>query len=267
MTDIELDPHPEPQPPPHNPYQSPGSWNLEPPAWEPPSSLGELRPVPWEDLEAQPGWWERLVEQMRLSFTNPMQMAERIPQTEGIWAPYRLLLITSVPGILLTVLGIAIFGSTAAFSRMPGSNPYAALGGMGLGMGIICVLVIVLYPLMLLLGMLLGGAINHLFLWIFGGTSQGVGLEQTIRTTAYASAVTQLVRIPAAIPFIGGCFGLLLLPLVIIILVYQGMALAKVHRTDTWRGVCAVFGILVLGCCCAGIAIAVIAAAASGRFH
>jgi hypothetical protein len=52
------------------------------------------------------------------------------------------------------------------------------------------------------------------------------------------------------IPFLGIMFSLLAFPVSIGLMVIEGMGLARMHKTDTWRGVCAALTPLFLICCC-----------------
>lgn len=263
---IELDPHPEP-PATGAPSSASAPW--DPPIQDP------LRPIPWEDAEAELSWWNRLVATVKLCFSAPLEAADRIPVTEGFWRPYCYLLLCSTPVLVFTALGQmlsvaiqgAIFGSLGA-SR---PNPFQELGLGTMGAGVIALIVIlfllVVMPLFLFLGMFIGGALTHLFLWMFGGTKEGVGLGQTIRCYAYANGAYQIVSAIGSIPVIGCFFLFLLIPFAIVWLVYYGLALARMHRTDSWRGVCAVFAPIFLVCCCAGIAIATAIGFAARHAH
>lgn len=236
-----------------------------PPEWTPPVQEA-LRPIPWEDAGALPSWWGRLVATVRMSFSAPMDAADRIPATEGFWQPYLYLLICSVPVLVFSAIGQML--SVAIQSSFLGSlgggrpNPFQELGLGALGAGAIALIVIlfllVAMPLFLFLGMFIGGALSHLFLWMFGGTKEGVGIGQTIRCYGYANGVYQLVSAIGSIPIVGCFFLFLLIPFAIVWLVYYGLALARMHRTDSWRGICAAFAPIVLTCCCVGITLAVV---------
>jgi hypothetical protein len=82
-------------------------------------------------------------------------------------------------------------------------------------------------------------------------------VDQTIRAHAYAQA---FIGLGAMIPYIG-----ILVQLAG--LVWMGMGLARMHRTDTWRGICAVFTPFLLLCCCAIIAAISIPAMIAARGH
>lgn len=229
-----------------NPFQAPSAAHLEP---APELPEGELRPVPWEDEAAEPSWWSRLKATLILTFKAPMEMADRIPATGGFWKPYLYLLACSVPVIVLSALGqlvsLAIQGAVTGMTGVQRPNPFQELGLGALGTGAIALIAIlfllVFMPLLMFLGIFIGGAINHFFLWMFGGTKEQVGLGQTIRLYTYAQGGYQVVAAASAIPIVGCIFLLVLIPFVFVWLTYQGLALARMHRTDSWRGVCAVF--------------------------
>lgn len=218
--------------------------------------VNPFRPVPFEDRDAIPGLWERILSMFKLAFTNPMELFERVPVTEGLAAPWRFYLLMSLPYLLLMGLAfllVATFGF-AAFAAATKGRP--ALVASGIGAGILVGLV-ALMPLFVFLGMVITGALDHFALWIWGGTRNGVGIAQTIRAAGYSGAVYLMVMLPiqilGMIPFIGILFSLLSLPLAVTFLVFKGMGLARIHRTDTWRGITAEISILVVGFCCAVI--------------
>jgi hypothetical protein len=88
--------------------------------------------------------------------------------------------------------------------------------------------------------MVIGGAFSHFFLWMWGGLKPGAGTNQTIRAYAYASS---FIQIGSLIPYLGILVHLAGM-------VVMGMGLARMHKTDTWRGVCAALTPLFLVCCC-----------------
>ncbi len=230
-----------------------------PPVWEPPAASAPeppaLRPVPFEDREALPGFWERVGAMFSLVFTHPFELFERVPTTDGFAAPWRFLLLLSVPIFLIVglVFGLVGMGAMMAALEEHGAEgrTFAALLPVGFG------LLLLLLPLFSFLGMLIGGALNHLFLWMWGGLRPGVGLKHTVRAYGYASAFLQ---IGGLIPYLG-----ILVQLAGMVVI--GIGLARMHRTDTWRGVCAALTPLVLVCCCLGAAMALIVPALIAAGH
>lgn len=230
-----------------------------PPIWEPPPAMApppSLRPVPFEDLEAMPGFWERVGAMFRLVFTQPFELFDRVPVTEGMGAPWRFLLLLSVP--IFLIMGAVFFfvGRVAAMATLEAragaeAHTFASL------VPVIFLVILLLMPLFSFLGMVIGGALNHLFLWMWGGLKPGVGADQSIRAYGYASAFLQ---IGGLIPYLG-----ILVQLAGIVVI--GMGLARMHKTDTWRGVCAALTPLVLVCCCGGILIAMLVPAMIAAGH
>ena len=222
----------------------------------PPLEAPLLRPIPFEDIEAIPGFWARIGAMFRLVFSNPMELFDRVPATEGLGAPWRFLLLLSIPVFLIMALLFFFVGMgiiLAALEQSGKSEGRTIAAVMPLIFGAI----LLLMPLFTFLGMLIGGMFNHVFLWMWGGLKPGVGMGQTIRAYGYASA---FIQIGGLIPYIG--FLVQIAGMVAI-----GMGLARMHKTDTWRGVCAALTPLILLCCCGLIAILAVPAiiAAAGR--
>ncbi len=203
-----------------------------------PAPAPTLRPVPFEDPEAFPTFWSRVGGMFQLVFSNPMELFDRVPVTEGLGAPWRFLLLLSIPVFLVMALVFFLVGMGIMLAALEqsGKDGRAVAAVMPLIFGGI----LLLMPLFSFLGMVIGGAFNHFFLWMWGGLRPGLGTGQSIRAYAYASA---FIQIGGLIPYIG-----LLVHLAGLIV--TGMGLARMHRTDTWRGICAALTPLFLVCCC-----------------
>ena len=234
-----------------------------PPLWEPPPVPAPqaplLRPVPFEDTEALPGFWARVGGMFSLLFTQPLELFDRVPATDGLGAPWRFLLLLSVPVFLVMALVFFFVGATAALAAM--DNHGAEGRTVAVFMPLILGIILLLMPLFSFLGMIIGGALNHFFLWMWGGLRPGVGLSQTIRAYAYAAAFLQLFQVIGLIPYLG-----ILIQFAGMVVI--GIGLARMHKTDTWRGVCAALTPLVLVCCCGAAFLAMVLPAliASGRY-
>ena len=211
----------------------------------PPASAPILRPVPFEDHEAFQGFWSRVGGMFRMVFSNPMELFDRVPITEGLGAPWRFLLLLSIPIFLIMALVFFLLGMGLMFAALEqvgkgGSRALAA------AMPLIFGVILLLMPLFTFLGMVIGGAFNHFFLWMWGGLKPGLGTSQSIRAYGYASA---FIQIGGLIPYLG-----ILVQLAGLVVI--GMGLARMHKTDTWRGICAVLTPVFLLCCC-GLAAAI----------
>ncbi len=231
------------------PRMTPPPVVFAPPQFE----LPNLRPIPFEDLEAFPSFWSRVGGMFRMVFSNPMELFDRVPVTEGLGAPWRFLLLLSIPVFLIVALVFFFVGMGIMLAALEQS-------GKGDGKAIAAILpvifgvILLLMPLFTFLGMVIGGAFNHFFLWMWGGLKPGVGTQQSIRAYGYAHAFLQIAGL---IPYLG-----ILIQLAGMVVI--GMGLARMHKTDTWRGICAVLTPLFLLCCCglaAALAIPAIIAA------
>lgn len=194
-----------------------------------------LPPVPFEDHENIPGFWSRVGKTFALAFSNPMEFFIRVPVTSGLVATWRFALLLSTPFLLIMMLVVAAFVFMVFNQTTSHSSAFPPLGMTVLfGGGM------VLSPLFVFIGILILGLLNHFLLWVWGGLRHGESLEQTCRAVGYTLAFTQLVGwVPILGPF--AQLG---------VLVVLGMGLARMHHTETWRGVCAVFTPVLLCCAC-----------------
>ncbi|MBK8572375.1 MAG: YIP1 family protein [Holophagaceae bacterium] len=213
--------------------------SLPPQFSEVPAFTPALRPVPFEDPEAFPSFWSRVGGMFRLVFSNPMELFDRVPVTEGLGAPWRFLLLLSIPVFLVMALVFFLVGMGIMLAALEqtGKGDGKAIAAI---MPVLFGVILLLMPLFSFLGMVIGGAFNHFFLWLWGGLRPGVGTGQSIRAYGYASA---FIQIGGLIPYIG-----ILIHLAGMIVI--GMGMARMHKTDTWRGICAVLTPLFLLCCC-----------------
>ncbi len=198
-----------------------------------------MRPVPFEDLEALPGFWERVGAMFRLVFSHPLELFDRVPVSDGLGAPWRFLLLLSIPVFLIVAMIFFVFGigmMMAALEQAGKGDGRAFAAAMPIIFGVL----LLLLPLFTFLGMIIGGAFNHFFLWMWGGLKPGLGTRQSIRAYGYASA---FIQIGSLIPWLG--FLIQMAGMVMI-----GIGMARMHRTDTWRGICAVLTPVFLLCCC-----------------
>lgn len=214
--------------PDQNPLQTTESNVLETP-WD----ASELRPVPWEDPESFPGFWKRLGGMFSLLFSNPLGLLDRIPVTEGLGPAWRFSVLMAIPYMAFMLLMFAFVGSITMFTAPDPNMPKGLLVGIFGGE-------LVLIVAMLMTGMFIAGAIFHAMLWMWGGTRDGQGLGQTIRLCGYAWGFVHLGMVVPCVNLFAGIVGL----------VYIGLGLARIHRTDTWRAICAVFTPFLF--CCLG---------------
>ncbi|MBI4911328.1 MAG: hypothetical protein HY823_01190 [Acidobacteria bacterium] len=209
-------------------------------AFPAPEAPGLLPPppalVPFED-EGIPGFWARVGGMFQLLFSEPLALFERVPRGDKFGPPWRFLLLLSVPAFLLLGLIFGAFGFAAlvgALADRGADTKFLAI------LPAVFLVILALLPVLLFVGMLVGGALDHFFLWIWGGLKDGEALESTIRAVGYANAFIQL---GAWIPYLGFLVQLAGR-------IWLGAGLARMHRTQTWRGICAVLTPLFLLCGC-----------------
>ncbi|HJV22729.1 MAG TPA: hypothetical protein VJ570_08530 [Holophagaceae bacterium] len=232
-----------------NPYQAPTTPDLIPPP--PPEEVG--LPLPWEDRERYPAFWKRVGEMFSLVFNDPLGFFERVPRGTGLSRPwlFQLLLMAPLLLILMLVFGIlGLAGGLAALGAPAKEGPPAWL------FPLLLPALLILMPAFLFLGMIVGGALSHFFLWLWGGLRAGESMEHTIRAQGYAGA---FISLGGMIPYLG-----ILVQLAGF--VWMGMGLARMHRTDTWRGICALLTPIFL-CCCVGLLAAIMIPALVAARH
>lgn len=218
----------EPEAPDFNPYQPPAVPILDSAAPE-----GESDPLPWEDPERFPGFWQRLGGMFSLAFSHPRSYGTRVLAGSGLLKPWTFILTLASPFVILMALLLGLMGlvfglaSREAFKDVPGwLLPLLALG------------LVVLLPAFYFVQMILWGLLNHACLWMWGGVRPGRGLEGTLRLTGYGLA---FLTLGSLIPLVNYAV-FLAVPVVL------GMALARMHGTETWRGICAALTPLLLCC-------------------
>ncbi len=229
---------------PRNPYAPPEA-PLELQAME----TEGLRPIPFEDVDAVPAFWRRVGSMFQILFQHPYELVDRTHVTENLGAPLRFALLFSLPiTAMMAAIGvlIGVLGGIAA-SQDKNAPPFAVFVGMG-------AFYTVVMPMMAIIGFFIGGLINHGCLWLWGGLRQGYGLRQSIRLHGYYLGFFLLFYL---IPILN-IFVLLAGP------AFLGLALARLHHTDRWRGVCAAY--TPLGCCCGAYIAFFAIAIAAGAF-
>lgn len=232
-----------------NPYRAPEA-DLTP--MEQDLAPDTLRPVPYEDIETEPRFWRRVLAMFTILFRDPKGLADRITVTRKLSSPWSFMVVLGIPGYLFAILMVALVVFMGAMADL-GSTAKDSNGPPVWLWGLIPLLFLVLVPLMQFLGMVFAGLLNHGCLWIWGGLKQGKDLNATMRASGYFFAYFTLV---SWVPLIG-TVAMVLGPAGL------GMALARIHRTDTWRGVCAAYTPLLACCCAYGLFILVMVAAAS----
>lgn len=218
----------DPQAPDFNPYLPPEAAVL---AQEP--APEDLLPLPWEDLERNPAFWNRVGGMFSLAFSKPSEFGTRVLAGEGLVRPWTFVLTLAAPlmALLLLLAGLfaLLFGTVL---RQELKDVPAWL------IPVVALAFIFLAPVLYFVQMLLWGLFNHVCLWMWGGLRSGVGVDHSIRLTGYALAFFTL----------GSMIPLVNYATFVAVPAVLGIALARMHGTETWRGICAAFT-PVLVCC------------------
>jgi len=188
--------------------------------------------LPWDERE-QKGWFNAFIETLQMVLTRP-DFAFRAMKVEGgLAGPIIYALIGGCAGGIVSFLFSLGFQSLGlSFGHR---NSLAVLTGMGVGSAAL----IILLPVMIVLGLFIGGAIVHLCLMIVGGANKT--FETTLRVLAFTQGSTgPLQMVPICGGIIAGVWALVL----------NCIGLARAHETDTGRAILAVFLPLIV--CCGG---------------
>ncbi|HJU83981.1 MAG TPA: hypothetical protein VJ600_07200 [Holophagaceae bacterium] len=211
-------------------------------------------PLPWEALPRSEG---ALAATLRVLLQDLPAAGEGLSATGDLIRPLVwYLLLALIPMVVLAVLGIlhpihTFWQAWLGFPVRPAPEGPALVFGL--------VMVFVGAPIGAAIGMGVTGLVHHACLWLLGGTREKLGLLVTFRSLLYTTgAVTLLVKLPLALlQFLPGSSGYVGQGLVLLSSLatysYQGLVLARGHRTEGWRGIAAVWiPVLLLFLCCGG---------------
>ncbi len=216
-----------PPPPPVATSTAPPSAAVEL-AETPPSRTG----LPWDEREEK-GWFNAFIETLQMILTRPDYAFRAMKVEGGLGGPIIYALIGGCAGGIVSFLfslGLQSIGFTAGRH-----NAFAVLTGMGVG----SVAFIICLPIVIVLGLFIGGAIVHLCLMIVGGANKT--FEATLRVLAFTQGSTgPLQMVPICGGIIAGVWALVL----------NCIGLARAHETETGRAVLAIFLPLIV--CCGG---------------
>jgi hypothetical protein len=188
--------------------------------------------LPWDERE-QKGWFNAFIETLQMVLTQPDHAFRAMKVEGGLGDPIVYALIGGCAGGIVSFLfSLALRSIGLTADR---HNTFVLLTGIGAG----SVVFIILLPIIILLGLFIGGAIVHLCLMIVGGANKT--FETTLRVLAFTHGSTgPLQMIPICGAIIAGVWGL----------VVNCIGLARAHETETGRAVLAIF--LPLLVCCGG---------------
>jgi hypothetical protein len=203
--------------------------------------------IPWEE----PGrpWWPRLTDTVRLLFTSPRAAFERMPLDSDMLKPFVFALIVGSFGAICNLAWDALV--RILWHGMSQFGPQ----GMRYGLPLLFVPFAMLFsPLGVALGIVVGAAIDHLFLLIVGGGKSGFGA--TLRVACYSQAAQVLQLFPL-------CGGLLAVAACI---VFAVVGFSAAHRISIGRAGFAVALPLLLCCACLLILAVTVGSALMAKF-
>lgn len=204
-----------------------------PPPFDGPVPVPPAAPaaLPWE----QPGYpfLEGLYETAKLFLTDPTAAFSRMQVGGELGRP---LVYAIIFGWLGTIAGqvynIALGGAMwKLLPQFSQEGDFASNTMINVGFMVVA-------PLLILVGIFVGGAIYHLFLMLYGGASAGFGA--TVRVLCYASTVQVLQVLPLCGGMVGAVWGVVL----------QIVGLAIAHRTTRGKAAAAVLTPMLLCCIC-----------------
>src|SRR5205807_9546973 len=132
--------------------------------------------LPWDERE-QKGWFNAFIETLQMVLTRPDYAFRAMKVEGGLGGPIIYALIGGCAGGIVSFLFSLVLQSIGLTAAR--HNTFALLTGMGAG----SVVFIILLPIIILLGLFLGGAIVHLCLMIVGGANKT--FETTLRVLAF----------------------------------------------------------------------------------
>jgi len=214
-----------------------------------------LSSLPWQERQRHSSGFAALLKTIRTVLLEPSDAFSHIRVDGSLGSSMLYVVILGTLGNVVAILWQVLLnvGLALPVARQGPEMLAAQLGGMG----VFVALWIVVAPLMMLIGSLIGALVLHACLWMVGGARQS--FEATYAVLAYASGSTAVLNL---VPFCGGMVA------GVWTLVVEIIGLARVHECSTGRAVLAV--LLPMIVCCGGAVLvftSVIAVAAAGAAH
>jgi hypothetical protein len=219
---------------PPDPVSPSASWTPPPPPPPgPPTEPPARGVIPWEE----PGrpWLSGLTETIKLLFTRPREAFERMPITGDVLRPFVFAIVIGWIGAVFGALWNGLFRG-----MMPASPEYARYAMPNAWLPIFAMFA----PVFIVVSLLVGTAIDHVFLMIVGGARRGIAT--TLRVLCYAMA-------PQILNVVPGC-GSLIASIGTLVLTVIGLSAA--HGISTGKAALAVLLPAIL-CCVCGVILAV----------
>jgi hypothetical protein len=188
--------------------------------------------LPWEHRQER-GFFNAFIETLTMVLTRPAEAFSIMKRDGGLGGPLIYALIGGCVGGIVSALFSLGFQSIGLFANR--NNSFAAMTGMGIGLG-----AIILVPLGIVIVLFIWSGLAHLCLIVFGGANHP--FETTFRVFAFSQGSAGPLQI---IPICGGLIS------GIWALVCNCIGLARAQGTDTGRAALAVFSPVIV--CCGGL--------------
>jgi hypothetical protein len=203
--------------------------------------------LPWEH-RAQLGFAKAWFDTVSLLITKPSDAFTMMRPEGGLIDPFLFGLIGGCAGGIVSLVFQGLFQSIPGFA---GRNE--AFDFFGIGVWAVILIYAVLMPVLVTVGLFLGGGILHLCLMMVGGANRS--FETTFRVACFTSGAANLFSM---IPICGGFIAL------VYYIVLYCIGLSRAHQTTTGKALMAIFLPMIV--CCGVIVLLAVVAGGFGAF-
>jgi hypothetical protein len=187
--------------------------------------------LPWEH-RAELGFVKAWFDTVSLLITKPSEAFMMMRPEGGLIDPLLFGLIGGCAGGIVSLLFQGLFQSLPGFAARN-----QALDYFGVGAWAFIIIYAVLMPVLVTIGLFLGGGILHLCLMMVGGANRS--FETTFRVACFTAGAANLFSM---IPFCGGLIA------VVYNIVLECIGLSRAHQTTTGKALLAIFLPMIVCC-------------------
>src|ERR1700736_2278465 len=187
--------------------------------------------LPWEN-RAQLGLVKAWFDTVSLLITKPSDAFTMMKPEGGLIDPLLFGLIGGCAGGIVSLVFQGLFQSVPGFSARNNAMDF-----FGIGLWAVIAIYAVLMPLLVTLGLFLGGGILHLCLMMVGGANRS--FETTFRVACFTAGAANLFSM---IPICGGIIA------AVYHIVLECIGLSRAHQTTTGKALLAIFLPMIVCC-------------------
>ena len=187
--------------------------------------------LPWENRQ-QLGLVKAWLDTVSLLIGKPTEAFKMMRPEGGLMDPLLFGLIGGCAGAIISILFQIVMRSIPGLA---GSND--VFQSFGIGHGALMIIYALLSPLLVVMGLFIGGALLHLCLMLVGGANRS--FETTFRVVCFAGGAANLFSI---IPICGGMIA------AVYQIVLNCIGLSEAHQTTTGKALIAIFLPLIICC-------------------